>query len=54
MPVHLQPYYRRLGFRPGQYPQAEAHGTEALSLPLYAGLADHRQDEVIAALGEVL
>ena len=26
MPVHLQPYYRALGFAAGQYPEAEAHG----------------------------
>ncbi len=50
MPVHLQPYYRRLGFRPGDFPAAEAYGREALSLPMYAALRDEQQDEVVAAL----
>jgi UDP-4-amino-4,6-dideoxy-N-acetyl-beta-L-altrosamine transaminase len=54
MPVHLQPYYRKLGFQPGQFPEAEAHGATALSLPLYPTLGDDRQDYVVAAVHEVL
>jgi len=47
MPVHLQPYYRELGFREGQLPEAEAHGREAITLPLYPGLTDEMQEEVV-------
>ena len=54
IPVHTQPYYRNLGFRPGQFPRAEAHYAQALSLPLYPRLAEADQDRVIAALCEVL
>jgi UDP-4-amino-4,6-dideoxy-N-acetyl-beta-L-altrosamine transaminase len=54
IPVHLQPYYRRLGFAEGQYPQAEAHGREAVTLPLYAELSERDQDEVIAAVRRAL
>ncbi len=50
IPVHLQPYYRRLGFRPGQFPAAEAYYATALSLPLYATLDEAAQDRVIATL----
>jgi len=50
MPVHLQPYYRRLGFKPGQFPEAEAHGREAMTLPLYPTLSDALQDQVVALL----
>jgi len=39
-PVHLQPYYRRLGFREGDFPKAEAYARNAISLPLYPGLQD--------------
>lgn len=53
MPVHLQPYYRELGFSPGQYPEAEAHGEEAITLPLYPTLTDREQDLVISALDQV-
>ena len=32
-PVHLQPYYRRRGFREGDFPEAETYATNAMSLP---------------------
>ena len=37
-PVHLQPYYRRLGFHEGDFPEAEAYACNAVSLPIYPGL----------------
>ena len=54
MPVHLQPYYRELGFRPTQYPESEAHGDEAITLPLFPTLTDQEQDHVITALRDIL
>lgn len=54
MPVHLQPYYRELGFTQGQYPEAEAHGDSAITLPLYSTLTDEQQDQVVNALQEIL
>jgi len=53
MPVHLQPYYRQLGFTPGRYPEAEAHGEEAITLPLFSAMAGEEQDQVIDAILEV-
>jgi UDP-4-amino-4,6-dideoxy-N-acetyl-beta-L-altrosamine transaminase len=53
LPVHLQPYYRDLGFRPGQYPEAEAHAEEALTLPLYPALVEQAQDAVALAFARV-
>jgi UDP-4-amino-4,6-dideoxy-N-acetyl-beta-L-altrosamine transaminase len=54
IPVHLQPYYQELGFRSGQYPQAEAYAATALTLPLYPTMTEQKQDAVVAALREVL
>ncbi len=54
LPVHLQPYYRELGFLQGQYPVAEAHGESAITLPLYPALSDQQQDQVVSMLKEVL
>jgi UDP-4-amino-4,6-dideoxy-N-acetyl-beta-L-altrosamine transaminase len=50
IPIHLQPYYRNLGFGPGDFPQAEAYYAQAISLPIYAALTDAQQDEVVAAV----
>jgi UDP-4-amino-4,6-dideoxy-N-acetyl-beta-L-altrosamine transaminase len=50
IPVHLQPYYRHLGFIPGQFPNAEAYYSRTLSLPLYATLSLSQQDRVVREL----
>ena len=50
MPVHLQPYYRSLGFQDGMFPEAEKYGKEAISLPLYPNLTNEEQGRVIAIL----
>ena len=50
MPVHLQPYYRKLGFQEGDFPEAEKYGKEAITLPLYPKLADENQKKVITIL----
>jgi UDP-4-amino-4,6-dideoxy-N-acetyl-beta-L-altrosamine transaminase len=54
MPVHLQPYYRRLGFKPGQFPEAEAYADSAISLPLYPTLTESEQGKVVEALKAIL
>lgn len=54
IPVHLQPYYRRLGFKSGDFPQAERYYSQALSLPIYSGLSGAAQDRVIKQLAAVL
>lgn len=53
-PVHLQPYYRRLGFQEGDFPEAEAYATNAISLPLYPGLSGPEQQRVAAALASLM
>ncbi|WP_337056930.1 UDP-4-amino-4,6-dideoxy-N-acetyl-beta-L-altrosamine transaminase [Pseudomonas sp. USHLN015] len=54
IPVHLQPYYRQLGFAPGDFPEAERYYAEALSLPLFPDLTDEQQDQVASTLASVL
>jgi dTDP-4-amino-4,6-dideoxygalactose transaminase len=54
IPVHLQPYYRRLGFGPGNFPEAERYYAEAISIPLFATMTDAMQDAVVAALSAEL
>jgi UDP-4-amino-4,6-dideoxy-N-acetyl-beta-L-altrosamine transaminase len=54
IPVHLHPYYLRLGFAPGQFPEAEQYYREAISLPMYAGLTDEAQSIVAHELRKAL
>ncbi len=53
-PVHLQPYYRRLGFAEGDFPEAEAYARNAISLPLYPGLHEREQERVVQELWSLL
>lgn len=50
IPVHTQPYYQRLGFKSGDYPEAEQYYAEAISLPLFPTMSEEQQDDVVAAL----
>jgi dTDP-4-amino-4,6-dideoxygalactose transaminase len=54
IPVHTQPYYRALGFKTGDFPEAERYFSEAFSLPLYYDLTDEEQDSVVDILEGVL
>jgi UDP-4-amino-4,6-dideoxy-N-acetyl-beta-L-altrosamine transaminase len=53
-PVHLQPYYRRLGFDEGQFPEAEAYASSSISLPLFPGLTAIDQERVVKELAQRL
>ncbi|QJW91086.1 UDP-4-amino-4,6-dideoxy-N-acetyl-beta-L-altrosamine transaminase [Spirosoma taeanense] len=50
IPVHLMPYYRQFGWKPGDFPNAERYYARCLSLPMYPTLTDEEQDYVIAAV----
>ena len=52
IPVYRQPYYEGLGFKPGYCPAAEQYYAEAISLPMYPGLTEAQQDQVVDALGK--
>ncbi len=54
IPVHTQPYYEALGFAAGDYPQAMAYYSEAISLPMFPGLSRQDQDAVVTALAKAL
>lgn len=54
IPVHLQPYYRAMGFAQGQFPQAEQYYSEAISLPMYPTLTDAQQDYITEQMNRIL
>jgi dTDP-4-amino-4,6-dideoxygalactose transaminase len=49
IPIHLQPAYRDLGYRQGDFPVTEEYAHQILSLPMYAELTA----EVIGRIAEV-
>ena len=54
IPVHTQPFYRKMGFHIGSFPEAERYYSEAITLPLYFGMTESQQEFVLGALGAAL
>jgi len=54
IPVHTQPYYQAMGFKLGDFPEAERYYCEAISLPMYPTMTEAQQDEVVTALRKAL
>ncbi|ENV10546.1 UDP-4-keto-6-deoxy-N-acetylglucosamine 4-aminotransferase [Acinetobacter higginsii] len=54
IPVHNQPYYQQLGFKQGDFPQAEAYYDAAISLPMFPDLTDEQMQYIYQTLHEVL
>lgn len=54
LPIHLQPYYRQLGFSDGLFPNAERYATSAMSIPIYPGLTQKDIQYVISTLHSIL
>ena len=54
IPVHLHPYYERLGFKKNDFPQAEKFYKNAISIPIYSKLTKNNQEYVIEILRKIL
>jgi UDP-4-amino-4,6-dideoxy-N-acetyl-beta-L-altrosamine transaminase len=54
IPVHIQPYYKKLGFKEGDFPEAEHYYQEAISLPIFYELIEKDQNYVVRTLQKAL
>ncbi len=54
IPIHTQPYYKKMGFTVGEFPEAERYYAEAISIPMYPVMTEAQQDEVVCCLREAL
>ena len=54
IPVHTQPHYQRMGFKPADFPEAQSYYGQAISLPMYQTFTEEQQDQVVAMLKSVL
>lgn len=50
IPVHRQPYYEKLGYGVGDFPESERFHREVVSLPMYPGLTDDQLKFTCGAL----
>ena len=54
IPVHIQPYYKDLGFTEGRFPIAEDYYKNAISIPLFHCMTEQQQSEVVNILSLIL
>jgi len=54
IPIHTQPYYQRMGFKAGDYPESEQYYREAISIPMHPTLTDNEQSTVVKVLRDAL
>ena len=50
IPIHMQPYYRSLGFKTTEFPVSEDYYSSAISIPLFATMTKNQQDNVVECL----
>ena len=54
IPVHRQPYYENLGFKLGDFPEAEQFHREVISLPMFPKLTEEQQTKIVKSLKLIL
>ena len=54
LPLHLHEYYKQLGYREGQFPNAENYFSYAIRLPIYSGLKLEDAKDVVEAFKKVI
>ena len=54
IPIHLQPFYQKVGFKQGDFPVSEHFYQHALTLPLFPSVSHEEQLKVVDVLHEVL
>ncbi|APE01202.1 UDP-4-amino-4,6-dideoxy-N-acetyl-beta-L-altrosamine transaminase [Alteromonas mediterranea] len=50
IPIHLQPYYQNLGFKKGDYPNAERYYQQAITLPMFPDLSENDVTSIVSTL----
>ena len=54
LPVHLHPYYKKFGFKKGDFPNSELHASTAISIPIYFDLKKKNQIMIIKKIKRII
>lgn len=54
IPVHTQPYYAEMGFKPEDFPVSQNYYRETISIPMFQTMSNEQQDQVVSAIAKVL
>lgn len=54
IPIHLQPFYKKMGFSLGDFPNAESYYRQAITIPLHPKMTADQQGYICHSLEEIL
>lgn len=54
IPCHLQPAYKNLGYKTGDFPNSETLSQQILSLPMYPGVSEEQINYVVQTISQII
>jgi len=54
IPIHMQPFYISLGFKIGDFPNAEKYYQQAVTLPLFPDLKEDEVEHIVALFVDIV
>ena len=54
IPIHYHPFFKKLGFKKGQFPEAEKYYKEAISIPIFPKLKQNELNYIVKTITTVL
>ena len=54
IPLHLQPCFKYLGYKPGDFPNSEDAAERVFSIPVYPEISKEQMDYVVSSIKEIL
>ena len=52
-PIHLHPFYKKKGFKNGDFPMTENYAKRSFSIPIYPSMSFSQQSKVISIIKKV-
>jgi UDP-4-amino-4,6-dideoxy-N-acetyl-beta-L-altrosamine transaminase len=54
IPIHMQPFFQKFGFKAGDFPNSEKYYENAISIPIFSSMSIDQQDKVSSVLSKIL
>ena len=54
IPIHRHPFFEKLGFREGDFPQSESYFNQTISLPIFYDLSDESVEEIVESIQHII
>ncbi len=54
IPIHTQPFYQKMGFKKGDFPNSEKYYSREISIPLHHNLTLMEQDKIVENICQII